>query len=224
MVNYLKPANSSDYSSGDMIDIACAVHDSNTSSAIENYPVTIYKSGTSFHTDNTDEYGMVNTTWNTGGESAGWYNISCAISSNPTLYYNYTAPTDDTWVMLRRPLLIDIIRIDNSICTQGTSCEWLYRNDSFNPHQLNISVHVNDANIGSAANSNVTFYNSTSLLGNCTTNSTGWCFLTNYNPYDSHIPGLETIYINATRTENENSATNTTIITVKGILTTTGSS
>jgi hypothetical protein len=220
-VSYITPLNGTHYSYGDDVPIACLVKDINTTQSLQNYPVTIYKNNSILNSNNTDSNGFVNKSWSTSGESAGWYNLTCSINNNSTLFYNTSVPENETWVMLERPLMINQIKMDSSICQQDTVCNWIYRNDSFNPHQINITVHVNDANTGSSANgANVTFYNSTNFLGNCTTDPTGWCSLINYNPSNSLNPNIITIYINATRPENENSQTNTTLLRVKGILNT----
>ncbi|MEM5847292.1 MAG: DUF87 domain-containing protein [Candidatus Aenigmatarchaeota archaeon] len=142
-------------------------------------------------------------------EGAGWYNLTCFIESNSTLYYNATLAQMETWIRLSRPLQIDQII---------PQYPWVYRNDSFTPYQTNISVHVRDAQIGHASNANVSFYNSTHFLFSCLTNSTGWCELIDFNPPDDYTPSPYVIYINATRPGNEDSLTNSTSITVKGIL------
>ncbi|NIO44774.1 MAG: DUF87 domain-containing protein, partial [Candidatus Aenigmarchaeota archaeon] len=217
-VSYIEPLNETFFDSGDDIEIECRVTDSNNTQPIANYTVFIYVNDNYLENLTTDSNGWANTSWDTSGESAGWYNITCSIEDNSTLYYNSSFSQNETWIMLERPLKIDIIRMDGSICQQGLVCDWIYRNDTFSPYKVNITVHVKDANIGSANNSTVRFYNSTNLLGNCTTNSTGWCYLENYNPYDDMNPAVITIYINATRPENEDSVTNTSLLRVKGIL------
>jgi hypothetical protein len=220
-VSYISPLNETRYASGDDVDIACRVTDSNTTQPIANYTIFIYNNSESLENKTTDAYGFINTTWITAGVSAGWYNITCSIENNSTLYYNTSFSQNETWIMIERPLVINQVRMDGSVCQEGYVCNWIYRNDTFNPHEINISVHVNDANIGSAEGANVTFYNSTSFLGNCTTNSSGWCYLLNYNPSDNINPTVTTIYINATRSQNEDSDTNTSLLRVKGILNTT---
>ncbi len=217
-VSYIEPLNETTYDSGDGVDIACRVIDSNTTQPIANYAVFIYVNDESLENLTTDSNGWINTSWDTSGKSAGWYNITCSIEDNSTLYYNTSASQNETWIMLERPLKINIIRMDGSACQQGLVCKWIYRNDTFSPYKVNITVHVMDASIGSAQDANVTFYNSTNFLGNCTTNSTGWCYLENYNPANNTNPAIITIYINATRPENEDSVTNTSLLRVKGIL------
>jgi hypothetical protein len=211
-IDSILPTNSSSYSAGTIITLKCHVIDSNSSNAIENYLVQFFKNGVSLTNKSTDSQGYANTSWYTTGEFAGWYNITCKIENNSTLYYNASVSQKETWIKLNRPLIID------QIVRQYTS---IYRNDSFSPYQTNISVHIKDADMGDADGANVNFYNSTSFLGNCTANTTGWCPLINFNPSDTISPVDYTIYINTTRSQNENSVTNTTTITVKGILNTT---
>ncbi|MEM5879066.1 MAG: DUF87 domain-containing protein [Candidatus Aenigmatarchaeota archaeon] len=211
-ISSILPQNGSVFSAGLPVNLQCDVVDMNTLLPIENYTVFFFKNGNSLANVSTNSEGRASTTWYTTGESAGWYNITCEIKHNSTLYYNASLAQREAWIKLSRPLIID------SIIRQYTS---IYRNDSFEPYKTNIAVHVKDANIGDAENSNVTFYNSSSLLGNCTTNSTGWCSLLNFNPEDAITPQLYLIYINATRPQNEDSATNVTTIFVKGILNTT---
>jgi hypothetical protein len=208
-IDSISPTNTSSYPSGSTVTVRCHVMDGNSSQSIGNYPVLFYKNGAFLDTNTTDSQGYASTDWSTSTEFAGWYNLTCKIVNNSTLYYNASVPQKETWVTLGRPLIID------QISRQYTS---IYRNNSFIPYQTNISVHTYDANIGNADNSTVTFYNSTDSLGNCTTNSSGWCDLINFNPGDTTTPGVYTIYINATRPQNQNSETNTTTITVKGIL------
>ncbi|MEM5855437.1 MAG: hypothetical protein QW472_03945, partial [Candidatus Aenigmatarchaeota archaeon] len=211
-VSYIEPINSSVYSAGSVVNIKCGVIDGNTSLPLSNYLVYFYKNGNNFANVSTSYDGNATVEWNTIGESAGWYNITCVIKDNSTQYYNASISQRETWIRITRPLLID------RIVRQYTS---IYRNDSFSPHKTNISVHVKDANIGDANNANVTFYNSSTLLASCLTNSTGWCDLMDFNPEDTIAPQAYVIYINATRAGNENSETNTTTIIVKGILNTT---
>ncbi|MBN2202775.1 MAG: DUF87 domain-containing protein [Candidatus Aenigmarchaeota archaeon] len=217
-ITYMIPANGSSYASGDIIDVDCRVLDNNVTQPIPNYTVYFYKNNESLDNATTNSSGYAHIQWFSSGESAGWYNISCHIFDNQSLYYNASASSSQSWVKLSRPLLINQMRMNGTICQQGMSCQSIYRNDSFNAHAVNISAHVNDASIGSAENANVSFYNSTHLLGNCTTNSTGWCTLEGYNPYDTISPNAYNIYMNATRDENEDSSTNSSILTIKGII------
>ena len=209
MVSEISPQNESSYSAGDEVLIFCRVIDSNNSQPLSGYGVKFYKEGVSIGNSSTNGTGYANATWYTTDESAGMYNITCSITDNTTLYYNDSVSQKITWLEINRPLIIDqIIRQHPTI----------YRNDSFDYYATNISVHVKDANIGDGDGANVTFYNSTDFIGNCTTNTTGECYLSNFNPPDTTSPQAYTIYINATRPQNEDSSTNTTVITVRGIL------
>ncbi|MFH0929001.1 MAG: DUF87 domain-containing protein, partial [Candidatus Aenigmatarchaeota archaeon] len=217
-LTYIGPANGTEYPSGENINIECRVIDTNASQPIPNYNVRFYKNNQSLGNETTNSTGYATAIWYTSGESAGWYNISCFIDDNNTLFYNASAYYKQTWLKLTRPLYITQIRMDGNICQQGVSCHSIYRNDTAgSPYMTNVTVYVKDANIGAAENASVSFYNSTSLLGNCATNSTGWCSLVDYNPHDSVTPNQYVIYINASRGENEDSATNSSIVTVKGI-------
>ncbi|MEM7819022.1 MAG: hypothetical protein QW403_02665, partial [Candidatus Aenigmatarchaeota archaeon] len=208
-IDSISPANSSSYAAGTPITITCHVRDSNTSQPIPNYTVSFLKNGESLENASTNSQGYASIVWYTNLEGAGWYNLTCFIESNSTLYYNATLAQMETWIRLSRPLQIDQII---------PQYPWVYRNDSFTPYQTNISVHVRDAQIGHASNANVSFYNSTHFLFSCLTNSTGWCELIDFNPPDDYTPSPYWIYINATRPGNEDSLTNSTSITVKGIL------
>jgi hypothetical protein len=208
-VDSISPANGSTYAAGTVITVKCRIIDSNSFQPIENYMVYFFKNGASFASETTDSDGYASIIWYTTGENAGWYNLTCKIENNSTLYYNTSLSQRETWIKLSRPLIIDQIVVQYPE---------IYRNNSFTPYKTNISVHTQDASIGNADNSNVTFYNSTSFIGNCTTDSSGWCSLIDFNPSDTITPGPYIIYINATRPQNEDSDTNTTTITVKGIL------
>jgi hypothetical protein len=208
-IDSISPPNSSSYAAGTPVIVQCHVRDSNTSQPIPNYTVRFLKNGEPLENATTNSQGYASIVWYTNLEGAGWYNLTCFIESNSTLYYNTSISQMETWVKLSRPLQIDQIIPQYS---------WVYRNDSFAPYQTNISVHVKDAQIGDASNANVSFYNSSSLIGSCLTNATGWCELINFNPPDDYIPSPYVIYINATRIGNEDSLTNTTSIIVKGIL------
>jgi hypothetical protein len=109
----------------------------------------------------TDSNGYTIHKWTTMAFGAGWYNLTCIIQHNSTLRYNASISQIEMWVKLERPLIIDQIVVDNPS---------IFRNDSFTPYKSNVTVHTKDANVGDADNSNVTFYNSTDFLGNCTTN------------------------------------------------------
>jgi hypothetical protein len=93
----------------------------------------------------------------------------------------------------------------------------VYRNDTYNPNSTNITVYVKDANTGPAISANVSFYNSTDYFDSCLTNDTGYCLIV-YNPVDITTPNQYNIFLNATKTGTESSATNNTDVTVKGVL------
>jgi len=217
-VQSILPLNNTTRSSGDLINVICRIIDGNSSNPIPNYTVYFYKNNVSLGNNTTNSSGYANVTWDSSGEYAGWYNISCYIYDNSTLYYNVSQNYRQTWVGITRPLLIDQINMNGNPCSDGISCGWIYRNNSYTPNKINISVHAKDANIGNGDGANITFYNATTFLYNCTTNSSGWCDFLNYNPSDLAIPNNTIIYINGTRPENEDSDTEEAILTVKGLL------
>ena len=207
-VNFLEPLNGSVYSAGQNVQIVCEVRN-NLGQTLSNYPVEIWKNDELLDVKLTDSDGKVSYTWYTTTEPAGYYNLSCRIKDNSTLYYNTSKSIDSSIIKLSRPLVID------QIILQPAS---IYRNDSFDPHTTNILVHVKDAQIGNAENANVSFYNSTHYLYSCLTNSTGYCEFPNFNVSDDYIPGIYKIFVNATKEGNEDSETEEADLIVKGIL------
>jgi len=207
-VGEMEPPNGSTYLAGDIVPVSCMVRDASSGQGIYNYEVKFYKDGVWQFTDYTDETGKASWAWDTSDESAGYYNISCNITDDDAKYYFASENnTNFTIVRIKRPLILTDIIVEPST---------IYRNDSFAPYQANITVHVNDANVGDAENATVWFYNQSGyLFDNCTTNATGWCTGI-YNPQDDILPGVYTIYINATKSGQDPSSTNTTQVTVKG--------
>ncbi|RLJ09547.1 MAG: hypothetical protein DRP15_03365, partial [Candidatus Aenigmatarchaeota archaeon] len=207
-VDAIYPENYTEFSAGTDVTITCHVIDINTGESISNYNVSFYKDYILQSVNATDSTGNTSWIWDTSNESAGYYNITCNITDEPVLYYNTSVSEIETIIRIRRQLIITDIIVDNSS---------IYRNDSYEPYETKITVHINDANIGDAEGADVFFYNETSLIDNCTTNATGWCNIT-YNPTDDVTPGNYTIYINSTRTGNEDSDTSETYIDVLGVL------
>ncbi|MFC2143462.1 helicase HerA domain-containing protein [Candidatus Aenigmatarchaeota archaeon] len=213
-MTYLSPANNTILPAGTNQDIVCIVEDANLSTFIENQTVHFYRvnsTGDSRYlgNDTTNGTGVAQGNWSTNDDAYGIYDIVCNITAEPSIYYNASYYELRSTVNLTKQLIIVNIAVDNST---------LYRNDSANePYSANISVIVKDALIGFANGANVSFFNSTEGIGSCLTNSSGVCSIV-YNPDDSLIPDLRTIYINATKAESENSETNTTTIAVIGIL------
>ncbi|RLE15252.1 hypothetical protein DRJ04_00800, partial [Candidatus Aerophobetes bacterium] len=207
-IDSITPENGSEYSAGTMVPVTCHISDLNTGESIEGYEVKFYKNGVLQQISNTNAQGSTTWYWDTENETAGYYNISCIIEDDPSKYYNASHSLNYTIIRIRRQLKIEEITLSNS---------WIYRNDSFSPHTTVITVYVNDADIGPANASNVSFYNSTSYMGSCITDETGHCNIT-YNASDDTIPGNYTIYINATKEGSEDSVTVETYILVYGIL------
>ncbi|RKX56671.1 MAG: hypothetical protein DRP29_09325, partial [Thermodesulfobacteriota bacterium] len=209
-IGEIYPINGSNYLAGTLIPVECYVRDADSNLTIEDYNVKFYKNGYYNFTDNTNGDGKATWAWNTNDELAGYYNISCNITNDTVKYYYVTSDMMNwTTIKIDRPLIItDIIRSETTI----------YRNDSYSPNESVISVKVDDAIVGPSENANVTFYNASGhLFDYCLTNSSGWCNGT-YNPHDSISPDIYTIYINATKTGQDPSVTNSTQITVKGVL------
>jgi len=192
-VDNIVPSNGSDYIAGLSVNVRCHVSDVDTSNPIENYTVKFYKNGALVKTEIADSDGWATWSWSTATESPGWYNISCNISDDSELYYNTTVSERSTLILIRRPLLIDYINVNPSS---------IYRNDSYNPNEANISVRVQDALTGPAEGANVTFYNLTSYLDSCLSDSDGRCWVM-YNAPDNTTPDIYTIYINATKSGTE---------------------
>ncbi|MEK6953893.1 MAG: DUF87 domain-containing protein [Candidatus Micrarchaeota archaeon] len=203
------PSNGSQIVSGTIVDVICGVADNDTQANITNYPVSFFKNGTLQQNSNASSNGSTTWQWATSSDGAGSYDISCAILNNSYLYYNTSSDSANITIIIRRQLVIDSISPDYPS---------IYRNNSFAPNQSNITIHVKDANIGSAASAAVWLYNSTySLLSNCTTNSQGYCSVY-FNPNENATPSTYVLHMNATKSGNEDSDTNYTTITVNGIL------
>jgi len=210
-VNFVSPENGTIAESGTLVNLVCRVLDFNTSQPISNYSVKFFKNDLMIGSSLSDSEGYAQLNWNTFGEPAGNYNVSCRIETNSTLFYIPAVPQASIIITLKRPLIIDEI----------IAPPFVYRNDTFTPNKANITVHVKDAQIGDAVGANVSFYMLDNYIGSCLTNSSGYCSLINLDFPDDFTPSLVTIYINATRDINEPSETVNTSIQVKGILFTT---
>ncbi|MEM5778122.1 MAG: NEW3 domain-containing protein [Candidatus Aenigmatarchaeota archaeon] len=197
------------YPQGTLINVTCKVFDSNTSNAIANYPVKFYKNDILQTTNLTNSSGIAIWYWNTSEEYADSYTIKCNITDNESLYYNFTTPNENSTIIG----ISAVLQIDQIV----KQYDEIYRNDSYQPYNSTISVHVVKAALGNADNANVSFYNSTSLIGNCTTNATGWCNIT-FNPDNTIEPQNYSIYINATKTGFQSSETENIWLIVKGVL------
>ncbi|MBU4452026.1 MAG: DUF87 domain-containing protein [Nanoarchaeota archaeon] len=207
-INYTSLSNSSSYLAGEYVESYCMVIDANTTAYLQNYNVSYYKNGSLQTSAMTNENGTALWNWSTASENFGWYNITCIISNDNAQYYTPSIPQIESNVRINRSTVLKSLSLSNSS---------IFRNDSYNPYKTNISVTIYDAVIGPADGANVTFYNSTELIGNCTTNPSGNCFIT-YNAPDNSTPGIYIIYINSTKTGLEPSITNQTNITVTGVL------
>jgi len=208
-IEYISPPNGTVVMAGITQTVECRVIDPNMSIGIENYTINFYKNGILQESLLSDNEGKAQWSWVTSNENPGYYNISCNISDDTTLYYNASIRGRSTIIRVKRPLIIDQINLQ-----YGS----IYRNDTFAPHETNITVHVNDANIGDAENATVYFYNEThDFIDNCTTNATGYCWIT-YNAPEGLDPGTYLIFINATKEGLEDSETVNITIGILGKL------
>jgi 5-hydroxyisourate hydrolase-like protein (transthyretin family) len=204
----LSPANGTQIIAGSIIDVVCTVRDNDTNANITNYPVRFYKDGIL-----QDEINTINGTsqwpWVTSTEIAGPHNLSCVIVDNPDLYYNVSAGSINVTVSIARQLVIwDLI----------PDLTTIYRNNSFTPNYVNITVRVRDANIQWADGALVKLFNSTFVqVNNCTTNANGYCNLI-YDAPENMIPGTYSLYMNASKNTSQDSILNTTSVTVYGKL------
>ncbi len=213
----MSPAEATVYIAGGSKTIKCHVRDTNTHENLVGYNVSLYVNGAYQGSELT-----VGDSGNEGNASfmfstnrpAGYYNITCSIGSDNVMYYNVSTANITHEIRVSRPLIIDqIVRVpSNGI---------IYRNDSFSPYHVNVTVHIKDAELSGegADNATVLFYNhSQEYIGNCTTNVSGWCNESvAWNPEDTIAPNYYNIYMNATKPyTNENSTTNSTSIDVWG--------
>ncbi|MCK5016490.1 MAG: hypothetical protein KAS32_05390, partial [Candidatus Peribacteraceae bacterium] len=172
-VAWMIPSNGTEYIAGQSKFITCHVRDANTLVELNDYNVSFYINDTyqeSKLTNGTGEEGNVTFTFSTN-RPAGWYNLTCRIGSNTVKYYNVTAENFTNEIRVSRPLIIDQIVTDPTIPD-------IYRNDSFDPHTVNVTVHVKDAELtgDGADGATVWFYDyNDAYIANCTTNSSGWC-------------------------------------------------
>ena len=205
----IEPATGTEEEAGNTVVVTCTVKDANTDAPIPGYQVDFFKNGTAQETEGTDFNGEAEWQWNTNTENAGWYNISCRINDTMTMFYNTSVDVVYSLIRIRRPLIFEYITT-----TPGE----IYRNDSFSPHESNITVKVVEAQAGPSNGANVTFYNQTySLIDYCVTESTGICSIL-YNAVENKTPDIYTFYLNATKNTTEDSVTNTTSVKVQGIL------
>jgi len=218
-IDSIEPASGSEYQAGTVIYVDCYVTDANTNQSIQGYNVTFYKNGSyqDYDLSNATLNGRARWSWVTAGpppENASWYNITCNITDDKNLYYNTSVSGRSSMIRIKRQLFIDYI--DRNPTT-------IYRNDSVAinkslPYNSTVSVHVKEALLGSANGTNVSFYNSTyGYIGSNTTDSDGNTQIV-YNPPDVIQPDVHNIYINATKAGAEDSVTNVTTLTIKGIL------
>ncbi|MCK4497207.1 MAG: hypothetical protein KAU24_03370, partial [Candidatus Aenigmarchaeota archaeon] len=207
-IDNIDPDNYTEYPAGAIVNVTCHVIDINTGQPIQDYNVTYYKNESWQNFSLTNQYGNATWEWNTTNDTAGWYDIKCNISDDTVKYYNTSVSYMSTLIKVRRQLIIDQINASEPI---------VYRNDSYYPYETVISVHVNDASIGNANASNVTFWNTSMMIGYCMTNESGNCNIT-WNPYNKSAADNHTIYINATKGGLEDSATEQTYIEIWGVL------
>jgi hypothetical protein len=205
---------------GTIVTVVCHVKDANTTENLTNYPVNFYKNDSLNGTYLTNSSGYAIWNWSTINDDAGAnYIIKCNITNNESLLYNKTYPYEqNTTVGLSSGVNIDILTRSQNTIDRNDTCSGCYQ---LSIYESLINVHVKEAAIGDSNNSNVKFYNSTTEIGNCTTDASGYCNVT-FNPPDNTIPQNYTIYINATKQGYSDSPTNQTWIIVKGSITSSG--
>ncbi len=198
------------YPAGTIAEITCSVRDANSSAAVANYPVSFWKN-TSLQTTNlTNSTGTARWFWDTASDNNP-YDIKCNITDNSTLYYNVSFPELNATSNVTKILNLVQINVDNATIYRKDNCA------GCSPFAANLTVHITEAQLGNSNGANVTAYNSTHMIGECLTNSTGWCALT-YNPWSTITPDNYTFWINATKSGFQNSTTNLTWVAVKGKL------
>ncbi|NOQ55827.1 MAG: DUF87 domain-containing protein, partial [Nanohaloarchaea archaeon] len=207
-ISKILPLNLSSYLAGYDVPVQCIVIDANTTENLTDYNVSFYKNDVFQSSNLTDLNGTALWMWVTDSEPYGWYNISCKISNDDTLYYTPAVSYANTTVRVNRTLMIQSIVLSNPD---------IYRNDSFTPYDTNITVNIYDALFGPADNADVWFYNSTGFMDNCTTDAFGNCHI-GYNAPDNITPQGYAVYVNATKAGLENSTTDNTTIGVYGLL------
>jgi uncharacterized membrane protein len=198
---------------GQIIDVSVKVVDANSTDPVPDYPVNFHKNGSLQTTNLTGSDGVAHWIWNTTEEAAGWYTIKMNISDNSTLYYNVSFGENQSDMLLENKLNVNTVTFDY---------QTIYRNDSFSPHQANISVYVSQALLGPADQALVEFFDwNWSNFANCSTDSSGNCSVL-YNISDTLQPGNYSIYINASNESLYNpSDTRETWVVAQGILTAT---
>ncbi|RLJ00157.1 MAG: hypothetical protein DRP03_01245, partial [Candidatus Aenigmatarchaeota archaeon] len=184
------------YLSGEPIMANCSVRDSNTSIAIANYPVKFYFNYSYQGTNLTNSYGIAFFEINTSGANAGFYNISCELEDNASLFYNVSRGWIDREIEIRRLLVIKNVTAQPAI---------IYRNSSASPHEANISVEVWDGAIKPMPNAIAHFYLPNGYE-NCTTSSNGICSIL-WDPPDNYLQANYTIFVNATKPGSNPSST-----------------
>ncbi|MEM0324765.1 MAG: DUF87 domain-containing protein, partial [Candidatus Aenigmatarchaeota archaeon] len=204
------PQTNSEFLAGEIVNLVCRVMDKNLNVPIEGYTVYFYRNDTLIGSSLTNSSGYATFSWSTVNELAGFVEIKCRITNDDIKYYNASISEISSLIRIRRPITIREISV--------TPNE-IYRNDTFSPNTVTISVRTYDSIIAATSNAIVYFYNETDLIGNCTPNSFGYCSIT-YNPPNETNVGIKYIYINATPTieGRENSDTYITSFIAKGKL------
>ncbi|RLE41754.1 hypothetical protein DRJ16_05760, partial [Candidatus Woesearchaeota archaeon] len=93
--------------------------------------------------------------------------------------------------------------------------DWIYRNDSFSPYQVEFVAHVTDE-AGNVSGVTVKFYEGNNFIGENQTNSSGYAWII-YNPSDEHEPGNFSIKANVTADHSYN-AEDFDWLVIKGLL------
>jgi uncharacterized membrane protein len=194
---------------GQVIDVKVKITDANTSAPIANYPVEFYKNETYQVTNYTESDGYAHWTWNTSNDVAGDYVIKANITDNATLYYNVSIDE-----------ITDIIVLENKLNIHTVTFDYrtIYRNDSYSPHEANITVYVTQSLLGPASDANVSFRDYNNIeFAKCVTDTNGNCSVL-YNISDTIVPGNYSIYINASGTGYNPSDTREEWIIAQGVI------
>ncbi|RLJ08084.1 MAG: hypothetical protein DRP13_02855, partial [Candidatus Aenigmatarchaeota archaeon] len=101
-IHWISPQDG-EYPVRSVLTLVCQVLDSNTSEAIQNYPVTFWKDGNQLGTNTTNSTGYATYTWDTTGESEDEHILKCTIQDNSSLFYNASINNANTNITILVP-------------------------------------------------------------------------------------------------------------------------
>jgi hypothetical protein len=212
-ITLLSPADGS-YVRGTIINTLCRVTDANSSIGIGDYQINFWNDSTYAYSNNSNQTGYGNYSWDTSNIPVGQHKLNCTIAGNSTSHYDVSTSNSYTTVNLTGNLTTQLISVSQSS---------IYRNDTWaqlngKNYLSNITVRVIDEYLNPVNNSNVSFYQNESYIGYCyPTNSSGYCTYT-YNASDTLTPGNYSIKFNSSKQYYNYSTTNETYIAVLGKL------